>query len=134
MYSCGLVIIRWASMGRRVQRRTAATTIGPMVMLGTKWPSMTSTWMRWPPPASASRTCSPRRVKSADRMDGTIAAIGNLSRFDGNFLRNRAINHPGDFAIGWLHNLGGIFVGIGWPFDHSFQRVGFVRARCQEED
>jgi len=31
-------------------------------MLGTKCPSMTSTWMRCAPPASASRTCSPRRV------------------------------------------------------------------------
>ena len=41
-----------------------------MVMFGTKWPSMTSTWMRSAPAASASRTCSPRRVKSAARIDG----------------------------------------------------------------
>src|SRR5947208_3056713 len=40
-----------------------------MEMFGTKWPSMTSTWMRSAPARSASRTCSPRRVKSAARQD-----------------------------------------------------------------
>jgi len=41
--SSGPSIIRWTSRGRPVQRRIALTTGGPMVKLGTKWPSMTST-------------------------------------------------------------------------------------------
>src|SRR5215471_5920377 len=36
---------------------------------------MTSIWMRWAPAASASRTCSPRRVKSADKIEGTIPIV-----------------------------------------------------------
>ena len=31
-------------MGFAVERRTASTTSGPIVMFGTKRPSMTSTW------------------------------------------------------------------------------------------
>src|SRR5215472_16137534 len=39
-------------------------------MLGTKCPSITSTWMRSAPARSASATCSPKRAKSAARIDG----------------------------------------------------------------
>src|ERR1019366_2908809 len=39
-------------------------------MLGTKCPSMTATWTTLPPPSPAARTCSPRREKSAERIDG----------------------------------------------------------------
>ena len=42
-------IIRWTSNGFFVCGRSALTTAGPMVMLGTKWPSMTSTWMQSAP-------------------------------------------------------------------------------------
>ena len=48
-------------------------------------------------------------------------------------LRNRAIDHPRDFAVGRAHDLGGIFVGVGWTFDDGVQRVYFVRACRQEE-
>src|SRR5215813_7894951 len=41
-----------------------------MVMLGTKRPSITSTWIQSAPAASTARTSSPNRVKSADRTDG----------------------------------------------------------------
>src|SRR5947209_13371157 len=41
-----------------------------MLMFGTKWPSITSTWMRSAPAFSASATCAPSRAKSADRIDG----------------------------------------------------------------
>ena len=51
-----------------------------MLRLGTKWPSITSTWMRSAPAASTSRTSSPSREKSAERMDG---AIMGGSRFRG---------------------------------------------------
>ena len=50
-------------------------TRGPTVMLGTKWPSITSTWMRPAPDWAASCTCSPRRAKSAERIDGTISIL-----------------------------------------------------------
>src|SRR6516164_5521642 len=41
-----------------------------MVMLGTKWPSITSTCTQSAPAWSIARTSSPRRAKSAARMDG----------------------------------------------------------------
>src|SRR5262245_19976509 len=43
---------------------------GPIDRFGTKCPSMTSTWMRSAPARSASATCSPRRAKSAARIEG----------------------------------------------------------------
>src|SRR5262245_20286811 len=43
-----------------------------MLRFGTKWPSITSTWMRLAPAASTSLTCSPSREKSADRIEGAI--------------------------------------------------------------
>ncbi len=44
-----------------------------MVMLGTKWPSITSTWIQSAPAASTARTSSPSRAKSAARIDGAIS-------------------------------------------------------------
>jgi hypothetical protein len=38
-------IIRWTSKVSGLSGLSAATMSGPMVMLGTKWPSITSTWM-----------------------------------------------------------------------------------------
>ena len=49
----GSSIMRWQSSGSLVIGRMALTTGGPKVMLGTKWPSMTSTWTMVPPPRSA---------------------------------------------------------------------------------
>ena len=51
---------------------SAATISAPNVIGGTKWPSITSTWMTRAPAASTSSTCSPRRAKSADRIEGAI--------------------------------------------------------------
>src|SRR2546426_5935708 len=62
--------MRCVSSGRRAPRRTDCTTAGPIERLGTKCPSMTSTWMRSAPARSASVTCSPRRAKSAARIEG----------------------------------------------------------------
>src|SRR4051794_5756884 len=58
-----------------------STTGGPMVRLGTKWPSMTSRCRREAPPRSTRAISSARRAKSADRMEGTISIIGGLIRF-----------------------------------------------------
>ena len=56
-------------------RAIAFTTTGPRVMLGTKRPSITSTWMRSPPAASAAWTSSASRPKSADSRLGAIRML-----------------------------------------------------------
>src|SRR3984957_5348485 len=43
-----------------------------MEMFGTKWPSMTSTWIQSAPAASTARTSSPSLAKSAARIDGAM--------------------------------------------------------------
>src|SRR5881397_1591053 len=58
---------------RAASGRSAATTSGPMLRLGTKCPSMTSTWMRRTPASSASDTWAPSRRKSAERIEGAIS-------------------------------------------------------------
>src|SRR5215471_3846027 len=66
----GSEIIRWISNGKRVTRRSDWTIGAPIEMLGTKCPSITSTWIRSAPARSASATCSPKRAKSAARIEG----------------------------------------------------------------
>src|SRR4051812_5653017 len=51
----------------------SATILGPNVITGTKWPSMTSMWITRAPAAITSPTCSRMRPKSADRMDGATS-------------------------------------------------------------
>src|SRR5215475_2914980 len=70
MKKSGFKIIRCASSGRRVALRSELTTGAPMERLGTKCPSITSTWIRSAPARSASATCSPKRAKSAARIEG----------------------------------------------------------------
>src|SRR5688572_9158581 len=43
-----------------------------MVMFGTKWPSITSTWIQSAPAASIARISSPSLEKSDARIDGAI--------------------------------------------------------------
>src|SRR5262245_5028918 len=69
--SPGLSTIRWQSRCRSVRLRSDFTTGGPMVRLGTKWPSITSTWRRSASAATRS-TSSASWAKSADRIDGAI--------------------------------------------------------------
>src|SRR5262245_42359100 len=70
MYWSGFSIIRWQSSGSFVNFRKDLTTGGPSVMLGTKCPSMTSTWTTVPPPSAAAWTCSAKCAKSADKIEG----------------------------------------------------------------
>jgi hypothetical protein len=49
---------------------SAPTISDPNVIGGTKWPSITSTWITRAPAASTSSTCDPSRAKSAERIDG----------------------------------------------------------------
>ena len=57
-------------IGSWVVRRQAFTTTGPKVMLGTKRPSITSTWIIRAPPRSTARISSARRPRSQARMEG----------------------------------------------------------------
>src|SRR5258708_26468317 len=82
MNSSGFSIIRWQSSGNSVTLRNDFTTGGPIVRLGTKCPSMMSTWMILPPPSPAARTCSPSRAKSAERIDGASSIKCELSEPD----------------------------------------------------
>src|SRR5258708_7717728 len=86
MYWSGLSIIRWQSSGSLVALRNDFTSCGPRVMLGTKCPSITSTWMTVPPPSAARPTCSPSRAKSADKIEGASSINLGLSgkRIQGN--------------------------------------------------
>src|ERR1700722_14790171 len=54
---------------------SAETTTGPSVIGGTKWPSITSTWITRAPASSTSETCSRRRPKSAERIDGATRTL-----------------------------------------------------------
>src|SRR5690606_12259004 len=47
-------------------------TCGPKVMLGTKWPSITSRWIQSAPAAATASTSSPSREKSADSTEGAM--------------------------------------------------------------
>src|SRR5260370_41398694 len=64
--------MRCTSKGSLLCLRSAFTTIGPMVRLGTKWPSMTSTWIQSAPAAVTASTSLPSSAKSADRMEGAM--------------------------------------------------------------
>src|SRR5471032_718833 len=66
------VIMRCTSNSFFVCLRNAFTTTGPIVRLGTKWLSITSTWIQSAPAASMASTSWPSAVKSADRMEGAM--------------------------------------------------------------
>ena len=66
--AAGSLIIRCASNGSAVTRRSASTVLGPNVRFGTKWPSMTSRWIRSAPARSMRRTARARLARSASRM------------------------------------------------------------------
>ena len=55
-------------------------TSGPIVIGGTKWPSMTSTWMIRAPAAITSSTCEPSREKSDERIEGATRLLAKSSR------------------------------------------------------
>ena len=74
----GSTTIKWMSKGRFVSLRRAATRAWPKVMFGTKRPSITSRWRRSAPPASAARTSSARRPKSAVKIEGASFIVGTL--------------------------------------------------------
>ena len=54
------------------------TTGAPKVMLGTKWPSMISTWSQSAPWPMVSEQALPRAPKSAERIEGAMIAGGAI--------------------------------------------------------
>src|SRR5258708_5846028 len=76
MNSSACSIIRWQSrmaLGRAFL--SDATTGGPIVIFGTKWPSITSTWRTVPPPSSAAFASSPSRAKFAESIEGASSIV-----------------------------------------------------------
>src|SRR4051794_22640734 len=74
--------MRWTSISAPAawtSRARAATTLSPMVIGGTKCPSMMSTWIQRAPASSTVSTCSPRRAKSAARIDGATVTASHLA-------------------------------------------------------
>mmetsp|Transcript_20675 Transcript_20675/g.45362 ORF Transcript_20675/g.45362 Transcript_20675/m.45362 type:complete len:219 (+) Transcript_20675:214-870(+) len=69
-------IIRWQSKRAFGSLfRSDSTTSGPMVMLGTKRPSITSTCTQSAPAPMTSSTSFPKLAKSAERIDGAICNV-----------------------------------------------------------
>mmetsp|Transcript_22958 Transcript_22958/g.78164 ORF Transcript_22958/g.78164 Transcript_22958/m.78164 type:complete len:247 (+) Transcript_22958:184-924(+) len=73
--SSGSTIMRCVSSTLSVTGRRASTTSGPMVMLGTKRPSITSMWIHSAPALSTACTSSPSLAKLALRMDGDTMTL-----------------------------------------------------------
>src|SRR6185437_13961348 len=65
-----------------------------MVRLGTKWLSMTSKWIQSAPAEMTRVTSSPRRAKSADRIEGAIRYMGR------SFPRMARGSVPAPLALG----------------------------------
>src|SRR6202158_3670497 len=86
-YLSGSSIIRCTSRIARVDFLSDSTTGGPMVMLGTKWPSITSTWSMRQPAFSSAAICSPRCAKSAERIDGRISTMSDYSMLANGYNR-----------------------------------------------
>src|SRR5258708_19848800 len=60
--------------------RSEATTGGPIVKFGTKWPSITSRCRTVPPPSMAASASPPSCAKLAERMDGASSIKARSSR------------------------------------------------------
>src|SRR3954470_6931101 len=94
----GRSIIRWTSMKPPASctwSRMPATISGPIVIGGTKCPSITSTWMTRAPASITVAIWSPSRLKSADRIDGaTRRPSGYSVAMDAREYRRRTTQRP----------------------------------------
>src|ERR1700760_3520209 len=70
MRRSGFSIIKWQSSGTFATFRKLFTTGGPIVMLGTKWPSITSTCSIVAPPSTAACTSASSCAKLDERIEG----------------------------------------------------------------
>ena len=89
---------RRSSGGRRagasVALRTASTTSGPMVMLGTKRPSITSTWIQSAPAASTARDLLGEAAEVGGEDGGGDPIGGRHGRVSRAALPSRAAKKP----------------------------------------
>ncbi len=79
----GASIIRWTSRtppASWTRSAIEAATSGPIVIGGTKWPSITSKWITRAPAAITSSSWEPSREKSAERIDGATRRSASSSR------------------------------------------------------
>src|SRR5260370_888193 len=60
--------------------RSEAATSGPIVIFGTKWPSITSTCNTVPPPSSAAFASSASRAKFAESIEGASSMVMDSGR------------------------------------------------------
>src|SRR5579884_345003 len=92
--------------------------------------------MRAAPASVAARTCSPSRVKSAERMDGTIPTMYLRSCMIcfSQLRGGGAIEHPGHFSVWGTHDLGGVFVRLVGAFDDGVDGCRFFGPGDEEED
>src|SRR5260370_348813 len=60
--------------------RSEATTSGPIVIFGTKWPSITSTCSPVPRPSSAAFASSASRAKFAESIEGASSMVMGSGR------------------------------------------------------
>src|SRR5882762_9280369 len=82
MNSSGFSIIRWQSrMALGSAFRSDATTKGPIVRFGTKWPSITSQCSTVPPPSRAAFASSHSRAKFAERIEGASSMVMDSGPF-----------------------------------------------------
>ncbi len=82
IWRSGASIIRWTSSAPPAEcTRSAidAATSGPIVIGGTKCPSITSTWITRAPAAITSSTCAPSWAKSAERIEGATRRSSSSS-------------------------------------------------------
>ena len=73
IWRSGASIIRWTSTPPPASwtwSAMPARTSGPIVIGGTKWPSITSKWITRAPASITSSTWAPSLPKSAERIDG----------------------------------------------------------------
>src|SRR5436190_18610172 len=96
--------------------RSASTAIGPIVIGGTKWPSITSTWMTEAPAATTSSTWARSWPKSAARMEGAIRRMPLPPSGRRSWRRSVAIRA----TLNWLEHAG--------PADVAFHDGGVGHA------
>src|ERR1700732_367159 len=78
--SSGLSIIKWQSkITSGIAARSDLTTGGPMVIFGTKWPSITSTCSNVPPASNAALASTASCAKFADNIEGASSILGNTA-------------------------------------------------------
>src|SRR5680860_231003 len=90
IWSSGASIIRWTSIAPPAAcTRSAidAATSGPIVIGGTKCPSITSTWISRAPAAITSSTWEPSFEKSAERIDGATRGSPSSSVIRSDMIR-----------------------------------------------